>query len=97
MQTLLSLHQILGHAGVTPEQAARNRAARDAARADGKRVSPRPMRPRAGVPGVLPISKSTWWAGIAEGRFPKPVSVGRRSLWRASDIQELLERLGRGE
>lgn len=25
---------------------------------------------------ILPISKSTWWNGVASGRFPKPVKLG---------------------
>lgn len=44
--------------------------------------------------GVLPISKSTWWAGVKSGKYPKPVSsnllgVGVTS-WRKNDIQTLI-------
>ena len=33
--------------------------------------------------GPIPVSKSTWWAGIKDGRFPKPVKLGARiTVWR---------------
>jgi prophage regulatory protein len=42
--------------------------------------------------GPLPISKSTWWAGVKSGRFPQPVKLGPRiTVWRAEDIRELVE------
>jgi prophage regulatory protein len=41
--------------------------------------------------GPLPVSKSTWWAGVKSGRYPKPVKLGPRiTAWRAADIQALL-------
>jgi prophage regulatory protein len=51
------------------------------------------------LPDVLrhiPVSRSAWWAGIQEGRFPAPVKLGpRTTAWRAEDIHELIDRLGR--
>ena len=45
---------------------------------------------------LVPVSKSTWWAGCKTGRFPKPVKLGpRTTAWKAEDIAVLLERLGR--
>ena len=42
--------------------------------------------------GPIPISKSTWWAGIKDGRFPKPLKLGSRvTVWRVEDIRRLLE------
>jgi predicted DNA-binding transcriptional regulator AlpA len=42
--------------------------------------------------GPLPISKSTWWAGIKEGRYPKPIKLGPRiTAWRVEDIRRLIE------
>jgi hypothetical protein len=36
---------------------------------------------------VIPVSKSTWWAGIKTGRYPAPVKLGPRiSAWRVEDI-----------
>ncbi len=43
--------------------------------------------------GPIPVSKSTWWAGIKEGRYPKPVKLGPRiTAWRVEDIRELVEK-----
>ena len=45
---------------------------------------------------VLPVSKSTWWAGVRDGRYPQPVKLGPRiTAWRAEDIRTLLERFGK--
>ena len=42
----------------------------------------------------IPISKSAWWQGCKEGRFPKPIKLGpRTSAWRSSDIAALVEQL----
>jgi predicted DNA-binding transcriptional regulator AlpA len=46
------------------------------------------------IPPIVPISKSTWWAGIKCGRFPQPIKLGpRTTAWRVSDIRELIEGL----
>lgn len=46
----------------------------------------------AGKNGVLPISKSTFWAGVKSGRYPKPVKLGPKiTAWRSSDIDALIE------
>jgi prophage regulatory protein len=43
--------------------------------------------------GPLPISKSTWWAGVKEGRYPAAVKLGRRiTAWKVADIMALMER-----
>jgi prophage regulatory protein len=43
--------------------------------------------------GPLPISKSTWWAGIKAGRYPKPVKLGPRiTAWRVDDIRARIDR-----
>jgi len=52
---------------------------------------------RRGLPGILPISRAAWYAGVSEGRFPKPVKLSKMtSAWRASDINALVERLNNG-
>jgi len=44
---------------------------------------------------VIPVSKSTWWQGVREGRYPKPVKLSANTTaWRAEDIRALVERLG---
>ena len=43
------------------------------------------------IPAVIPVSKSTWWAGVKEGRFPRPVKLGPRiTAWRVEDIRSLI-------
>jgi len=40
---------------------------------------------------VYPVSKSLWWQGIAEGRYPAPVKLSARcSAWRVEDIRALI-------
>jgi prophage regulatory protein len=42
--------------------------------------------------GPIPVSKSTWWQGIKDGRFPKPLKLGKRvTVWRVEDIRRLIE------
>jgi predicted DNA-binding transcriptional regulator AlpA len=45
------------------------------------------------IPAIIPVGKSTWWAGVKAGHFPKPVkSLGRRiTAWRVEDIRALIE------
>ena len=53
--------------------------------------------PRTNTPPIIPVSKSTWWAGVKEGRFPKPVKLGPSiTAWRVEDIAILMERIERG-
>ena len=41
--------------------------------------------------GPIPVSKSTWWAGVKVGRFPKPVKLGLRiTAWRVEVIRALI-------
>ena len=48
--------------------------------------------------GILPISKASWYRGIKEGYYPEPVKIGKRaSVWRSDDIQDLIERMNKGE
>jgi len=79
---LLRLSQILPQETVTEEQATKNKR-------DGKS----PRQPRRGSMGLIPVKKSCWWAGVASGRFPKPVKIGngRGTFWRVEDIRALIE------
>jgi prophage regulatory protein len=41
--------------------------------------------------GPIPVGRSTWWAGVKSGRFPKPVKLGpRTTAWRVEDIRVLI-------
>lgn len=45
-----------------------------------------------GPRGPIPVSKSTWWQGVREGRYPSPVKLGRRiTAWRVEDIRKLIQ------
>lgn len=57
-----------------------------------------PQLPTAGyvrlptVLAVFPVSRSAWWAGIKEGRYPPGVKLGPRTTgWRVEHIRALLE------
>lgn len=42
--------------------------------------------------GPIPVSKSTWWQGVKEGRFPQPQKLGpRTTVWKVEDIRALYE------
>lgn len=44
------------------------------------------------IPPIIPVGKSTWWAGIQSGRFPKGVKISQRTTaWRVEDILSLIE------
>jgi prophage regulatory protein len=47
------------------------------------------------IPAVIPISKSSWWQGVKDGRYPAPVKLGpRTTAWRVEDIRALIDELG---
>lgn len=64
----------------------------------GRAGNPTASPPIPPVPGIIPVSKSTWWAGVKSGRYPKPVrTLGRRiTVWRVEDIRALIEQSGKG-
>ena len=40
----------------------------------------------------VPVSRSNWWAGVKEGKYPQPVKLSERvTCWRAADIRTLVE------
>jgi prophage regulatory protein len=43
------------------------------------------------IPPIIPIKKSCWWEGVRTGRFPKPVKLGRCTMWRVEDIRALIK------
>ncbi|HCP78651.1 MAG: AlpA family transcriptional regulator [Pusillimonas sp.] len=49
---------------------------------------------KKGVKPLVPVSRSTWYAGVAAGRFPKPIRLSEGvSVWRASDIDALCRQI----
>lgn len=52
----------------------------------------------ARLPVVLhhyPVSRSTWWAGVRSGKYPKPVKLSENvTAWKAEDIHALIKSAG---
>lgn len=48
---------------------------------------------RTGEPPLIPVSRSTWWAGVKSGRYPKPSrALGKRiTAWSVESIRALIE------
>ena len=46
---------------------------------------------------VIPVCKSTWWAGVKSGRFPQPVKLGRCTFWEVGAIRELIRTITENE
>jgi len=44
------------------------------------------------IPPLIPVSRSTWWQGVKEGRYPQPVrTLGARvTAWRVEEILALI-------
>jgi len=50
------------------------------------------------VPAIFPVSRSTWFAGVKSGRYPKPVKISKNLVaWRAEDIQALIDQPSKAE
>lgn len=69
--------------------------ARDRGRQESvKQIDPQSLLRLRQVLALVPISASSWWAGVRSGRFPKPVKLGpRTTAWRAPDILALIDSL----
>ena len=43
------------------------------------------------IPAIIPVGRSTWWAGVRSGRYPAPVKLGpKTTAWRVEDIRALI-------
>ena len=43
------------------------------------------------IPAIIPVSKSSWWAGVKSGRYPRAVRLGpRTTAWRVESIRALI-------
>lgn len=50
---------------------------------------------KRGAPPLIPVSRAAWWAGIANGLYPKGIKLGpRTTVWRVEDILALIEAMG---
>ena len=42
---------------------------------------------------LLPISKSSWWAGVRTGKYPAPVKLGpRTTCWSLNAVLDLAQK-----
>jgi prophage regulatory protein len=42
---------------------------------------------------IIAISKSSWWQGVKDKRFPQPIKLGpRTTCWLEEDIYDLIEK-----
>ncbi len=47
---------------------------------------------------IFPVSKSTWWAGVKDGRYPQSVKLAPKiTAWKAEDIHHLMTRMHNGD
>lgn len=47
-----------------------------------------------GPKGPIPVSRSAWYAGIRQGRYPAPVHLSPRvTVWREDDIRAFVATL----
>ena len=43
------------------------------------------------IPALIPIARSTWWAGCNSGRYPRPIKLSPGvTVWLAEDIRRLI-------
>lgn len=55
-------------------------------------IGKKPTAADPGLHALVPISASTLWAWVRDGRFPAPVKLGpRTTAWRVEDVRAYLE------
>jgi hypothetical protein len=55
--------------------------------------------PKANPPQfpIIPVGRTTWWAGVKSGRYPKPIKLSPRvTVWRVEDISALIAQPEKG-
>ncbi len=49
---------------------------------------------KAGIPAIIPVCRTVWYAGIKKGVYPKPVRLSERTTaWKSTDIDKLAKQL----
>ena len=47
--------------------------------------------PQNDVLRIIHISRTSWWRGVKDGRYPQPIRLGpRMNRWRIGTIRELV-------
>ena len=48
------------------------------------------------IPPIIPISRSSWLAGVKLGKYPAPIKLGRKvAVWKIEDIKNLVKELSK--
>ena len=48
------------------------------------------------IPPIIPVGKSSWWAGVKSGRYPASVKLGpRMTAWSVESIRDLVAKVQR--
>jgi prophage regulatory protein len=43
---------------------------------------------------IIPISKTAWWKGVAEGKYPQPIKLSEKvTVWRVDEVQKLVDEI----
>lgn len=46
---------------------------------------------------VIPVSKSHWWAGVKDGRYPAAIKLGERiTVWKAEEVHAFIASVANG-
>jgi hypothetical protein len=54
-------------------------------------------RAKPPLPPIVPVCRTTWWAGVKSGRYPKPIKLSLRvTVWRVEDILALIAQPEKG-
>jgi predicted DNA-binding transcriptional regulator AlpA len=44
----------------------------------------------------IPVSRSSWWAGVKSGKYPAPIKLGENTTaWKVDDIHALIADLAK--
>jgi hypothetical protein len=52
---------------------------------------------RTKQPGIIPVSRATWWAWVKAGKAPQPIRLSAGvTVWRRADVIAFAESLAGG-
>ena len=83
LSTYARLSDLIGQEATTQIEAENNR-----------RRGSGPRRPRQPKVGLVRIGRTSWFALVKAGVLPRPVKLGRSSLWNVADVLQALEQRG---
>jgi hypothetical protein len=83
LSTYARLSDLIGQEATTQIEAENNR-----------RRGSGPRRPRQPKVGLVRIGRTSWFALVKAGVLPKPIKLGRSSLWNVADVLQALEQRG---